>query len=378
MSAQRLHIAPKILSWVIERRGLDVAEYIQMDEKFKKWFKGELDPTFRQAEDFARSNYVPMGYLYLDEPPVETMPIPFFRSKKRKVENLNVMDIVKILGERQVWLSSYLRSENLGGLNFVCSANTQMDISTVANHMHDLLDLSQDWAFSFPTVDKAIKDITNRLENIGCVIVFGSTVGFNNARSIDVSDCRGFCLVDKDAPFIFINSKDSKQAQLFTLAHEFAHILLGYSAGVGSDDDMTLNVKEDFCDRLAAVFLAPKDLFVKMWKKECGNIDSLVKRFKISRWVVARRAKELGLMSDELYWSIIKQWKAVPLIEQKQKSGAVPFAIRAVRNNGRVFLVHLNNALSKQKIMHRDAYRLTGMKGDSFHSVVESKYFLGL
>lgn len=353
-------------------------EYCQKDEKFEKWLKGEQDPTFCQAEAFAKSNYVPMGYLYLDEPPVETMPIPFFRSKKRKIENLNVMDTVKILGERQTWLSGYLRSENLGGLSFVGSVNTSMGVGTVASRMHELLGLPQDWAFTLPTVDKAIKDLTDCLENIGCIVVFSSTVGFSNARSIDVNDCRGFCLVDKDAPFIFINSKDAKQAQLFTLAHEFAHILLGYSAGMGADEGMALGVKEAFCDRLAAVFLAPADLFMEMWKKTSGNIDVLVRRFKVSRWVVARRANELGLMSDDTYWSIVKQWKAEPIVEQKPKSGPVPFAIRAVRNNGRVFLVHLNNALSSQKIMHRDAYRLTGMKGDTFHSVVKSNYFLGV
>ena len=378
MSAQRLHIAPKILSWVIERRGLDVNEYCQKDEKFEKWLNGEQDPTFRQAEEFAKSNYVPMGYLYLEEPPVETMPIPFFRSMKRKVENLNVMDTVKILGERQSWLSGYLRSENLGGLAFVGSVNTSMGVGSVASRMHELLDLPQDWAFTLPTVDKAIKDLTDRLENIGCIVVFSSTVGFSNARSIDVNDCRGFCLVDKDAPFIFINSKDAKQAQLFTLAHEFAHILLGYSAGMGADEGMALSAKEAFCDRLAAVFLAPADLFMEMWKKTGGNIDTLVRRFKVSRWVVARRAHELGLMSDDAYWSVVNQWKAEPMSEPKRKSGPVPFAIRAVRNNGRVFLVHLNNALSSQKIMHRDAYRLTGMKGDTFHSVVKSNYFLGV
>lgn len=378
MGAQRLHIEPGVLSWVIERRGGDVNDYCRKDAKFDKWLKGEQDPTFRQAEEFAKSNYVPMGYLYLPEPPVETMPIPFFRSKKKKVENLNVMDTVRILGERQSWLSGYLKGENLGGLDFVGSANTSMSISSVASRMYELLDLPQDWAFALPTVDKAIKDITDSLENIGCIVVFSSTVGFNNARSIDVNDCRGFCLVDTDAPFIFINSKDAKQAQLFTLAHEFAHILLGYSAGMGADEGMELGAKEAFCDRLAAVFLAPADLFMEMWEKTNGNIDTLVRRFKISRWVIARRAKELGMMNEDTYWSIINQWKAEPVIEQKRKSGPVPFAIRAVRNSGRVFLVHLNNALSSQKILYRDAYRLTGMKGETFHSVVKSGYFLGI
>ena len=378
MSAQRVHIEPQILRWIIERRGLNVDDYCLKNEKFEKWLNGEQDPTFRQAEEFAKNNYVPMGYLYLTEPLVETIPIPFFRSTRRRVENLNVMDTVKILAERQQWLSNYLRSENFEDLSFVGSIATNMNVGLVASKMHEILDLPMDWAFSLPTVDKAIKDLTDRLEDIGCIVAFSSTVGFSNARSIDVNDCRGFCLVDKNAPFIFVNSKDAKQAQLFTLAHEFAHILLGYSAGMGGNEAMQLGAKEDYCDKLAAVFLAPADLFIGMWKKTSGDIDTLVRRFKISRYVVARRAKELGLLGEDKYWEMVNAWKAEPIVETVKRKGPVPFSIRAVRNNGRVFLVHVNNAVNGQKLLHRDAYRLTGMKGETFHSVVKSNYFLGV
>lgn len=352
--------------------------YSKKDPKFEKWLNGEQDPTFHQVEMFAKSNYVPMGYLFMDKPPVEAMPIPFFRSKRNKVENLNVLDTVRILGERQSWLSEYLKNESLGNLNYVGTVTANMNLGTVASNMHQLLNLSLDWAIALPTVDKAIKDLTDHLENIGCIVVFGSTVGFNNSRNIDVNDCRGFCLVDKHAPFIFVNSKDAKHAQLFTLIHEFAHILIGYSAGMGGNEEMQLNAKEDFCDRLAAVFLVPADIFMDMWGKTKGNIDILVKRFKVSRWVIARRAKELGLIDEERYWSLVNYWKTEPIAETVKKTGAVPFPIRAIRNNGRAFLVHVNNALSSQKLLYRDAYRLTGMKGDTYQTVIKSSYFLGV
>jgi Zn-dependent peptidase ImmA (M78 family) len=126
------------------------------------------------------------------------------------------------------------------------------------------------------------------------------------------------------------------------------------------------------------VFLAPADLFIGMWRKTSGNIDALVRKFKISRFVVARRAKELGLLEEDSYWNMINTWKSEPIVETIRKTGPVPFSIRAVRNNGRVFLVHVNNAVNGQKLLHREAYRLTGMKGETFHSVVKSNYFLGV
>ncbi|MBO4985127.1 MAG: hypothetical protein J6C87_05730 [Bacteroides sp.] len=101
MGIQRIHINPKIPSSGIERRGLDVNEYCKKDVKFEKWLKGEQNPTLSQAEKFAKSNYVPIGYLFFQEPLAETISIPFFRSAKKKMVNLNVMDTVKMLGERQ-------------------------------------------------------------------------------------------------------------------------------------------------------------------------------------------------------------------------------------------------------------------------------------
>lgn len=374
----RLNIEPKILSWVIERRGFDVAEYAQKNERFGKWLTGEAQPTFRQAEDFAKSNYVPMGYLYLSEPPKEIMPIPFFRSKKGKMVNLNVMDAVKLLAERQTWLSGYLRSENVEKLGYVGSVQTNMNISSVANSMHELLGLRPDWALSMTTPDKAINTLAGKMEELGCVVVFNSTVGFSTSRSINVTDCRGFCLVDSNAPFIFINSKDAKQAQLFTLVHEFAHILLGFSAGTGNEENMKISQEELYCDKLAAVFLAPADIFIALWKSTNGAIPEMVKRLKVSRWVIARRAKELGLMPDEEYWALVREWQTEPHVESARKSGPVAFAIRAVRTNGRSFLAHVNNALNSHKLLYRDAYRLTGMKGDSLQAVMKSDYYLGL
>ena len=376
MATARININPEMLIWAIERVGHNVDVFLARNPKVADWIAGIKKPTLKSLEDFAKRLYVPFGYLFLNEPPEEECPIPFFRSATNRQNNINIYDTVLAMQERQDWLSNYLRSEGFERLEFVGGVDPNFeDIDSTCIKLSRLLNLPINWAAEFRTVDDAIKSLTQRIEDMGIIICFNGVVGFNNNRVIPVKECRGFALIDDYCPFIFVNNKDAKQAQVFTILHELVHILIGYSAGYGDDDTETQQTSlELFCDKVAASFLVPKSLLLEEWEKLGENYDILTKRFKVSRYVIARRAKEIGLISETRFYYLYNKWnhESMPISSTKSGGSFIPMAIK---KTSRTFLVHVNNALSANQMLYMDAYRLTGLKGDTFHKVINSHDF---
>jgi hypothetical protein len=72
----RIPVAPEMIQWAVERAGRRPEEIPHAAE----WLSRDTSPTWRQMESFANAVHVPIGYLFLSEPPVERLPVPDFRT----------------------------------------------------------------------------------------------------------------------------------------------------------------------------------------------------------------------------------------------------------------------------------------------------------
>lgn len=358
-----------MILWGIERAGFQVDEFLQKNNSVKKWIDNIKYPTFKQLEQLAQKLYIPFGYFFLQSPPVEYISFPFFRSNNQNGNtkiSLNVYDTIKILENRQDWLIDYLKENEFSKLEFVGKYSVDDDYMSVVDNIRNYLGLDEIWASNFNTNESAVNRITELIENLGIIVTFNGVVGNNTKRKISVEECRGFVMVDEMAPFMFINNSDAKSAQLFTIIHELAHIWIGQSAGFDFRDFKPANnPKELFCDKVAAEFLVPSKIFKEKWE-ERPNFNELSKYFKVSKVVIARRALTLGFIDWRVFNRFYDEYKKASLEISKNKTSGGDFYVIAKKRISPTFAAHVNNGVRTGKLLYRDAYRLTGIKGDTF------------
>lgn len=372
--ADRVNIPQERYRWAIERAGFKVDDYIRDHPKvaLSEWMTGEKAPTVKQLEKFAQNVKVPFGYLFLDTVPEESIPFPVFRGEAGQSNHfdLNVYDTVNAIQRRQDWLEDYLVENEIETCNFVGSATLQIPIEETVAKLRKVLGLDSRWAFGLTKTEEAVKEMTQALEEACVFVAYNGVVGNNTHRPLKVSECRGFALVNKVAPYIFVNSGDAPVAQLFTLVHEAAHLMLGVSAGHADADTVPDDAIEQYCDAVAAEFLVPATVLRTVWN---SNIKDAARKFKVSELVVARRANALQLISKEEYKTFWQQYSNRSKYTRKVGNGG-NYLLTSVKRVGRLFAIHIRNAVTDRKLSYTEAYRLTGLYGDTYTEFMNGKY----
>jgi Zn-dependent peptidase ImmA (M78 family) len=207
------------------------------------------------------------------------------------------------------------------------------------------------------------------------MVVINGVVGNNTHRKLSDDEFRGFVLSDTYAPLIFVNGVDAKAAQMFTLAHELAHLWLG-QAGVFNLEALqpANNAVERFCDKVAAEFLIPTHEFKAAWS-EAERAEEpyqfLARQFKVSPLVAARRALDLGLIGKGKFLTFYRAYREDERRKKSKSDGGNFYATQGVRI-GKRFGDAVVRAVKEGRMLYGDAYALTGLRGRSFDKYAES------
>lgn len=367
MATAYAHVNPDILRWARERADLSLAMLAKKlqatEEKITAWESGQKPITMRKAMAFAEKTYIPFGYLFLKEHPVDKLPIPDLRTvdgEPMRKPSAELFKVVQTVLSKQSWYKDYQKDQDAKALEYVGRFTLNINHKTIVDDMRRELDVAP-----HPTRgrwEEYHNLLIKRIEDIGVLVMRQGNLG-HYTNPLHVSEFRGFAIADKQVPVIFINLADAPVARLFTLIHELAHIWIGQS-GVSDGAEATHRKEEILCNAVAAEFLVSEVEFGKLWQKLTDwrdNLPALEAHFHVSRWVLARRALTLNYISSVDYHRYITFLRKQYDERVKPIGGPNYYVTLKSQTSDRFARALLSETLSGSVLL-RDASNLLGVK----------------
>ncbi|MCB0310297.1 MAG: ImmA/IrrE family metallo-endopeptidase [Bdellovibrionales bacterium] len=370
-------VNPKMIVWARKKSGFDISgasKRMQVKpERLKAWEEGELRPTIKQAIKMAELYRRPLSVFYLESPPQDfSVAMTDFRRLSDADEGdfspELLLEIRKAQMRREIMIE-FLEEDGDYSFSYLDSISLIDNTEHVARKVRDLLDVSWESQQRWYSPNDALNGWKEAIENLN-VLVFHSA---HQGITLDPSEAHGFSISESLFPVIVLNSKDVHRRRIFTLLHEFVHLLL--DAGGVCDTWEYANAKniaqrtEVFCNQVAGAVLVPTSMLMAHtilhshnsqteWSDE--EIGALAQEFSTSTEVVVRRLLALGLVTADFYerkrQEYAKAWsKYKEEVKKDGRQGGPPHHRMVLRNNGKPFTRQIFSAYYDNKITLSDA-----------------------
>lgn len=312
------NVKPEILIWARESAGFSLSEAAsamgKSEDTLSSWEEGSTAPTIPQLRKLAQIYKRPLGVFYLQEAPKGFQVISDFRrlpSGHPRLFSPALTQEIRVAHQRRELALELLSDLDEEAKPFGLSFGLSIDPDTAAKMVREFLGLSMSNMNAYrgdASGREGFNSWRQRIENVG-VLVFQAT-------RITSEEASGFALAYDVLPTVVINRKDAPVRRLFSLAHEFAHLALRRSGVSDLDVDAARlpenSLIEVFCNRVAAAALMPTQIFMSEptitahgtamnWSDE--EIDTLAKRYNVSREAVLRRLLTFNRTTRDFYQS---------------------------------------------------------------------------
>lgn len=387
--SEKAIITPNVLRWARETSKMSVEEVaLKMkvtEEKIVLWESGDDFPTISKLEKFAEIYRRPLSVFYLPAPPADFQTLRDFRKTSDSREYSTALTfIIREIQSKQAWISDFLKSEAEEPLDFVGKFKGNNIPEIIAADIISTLDINLD--------DSGHDVLKYWVEKIESKRIFVSLTGNIHSRlKIDSDEVKGFALTDSYAPFIYVNSSDGKNSQLFTLIHELAHLWIdaGGVSGYRPTDFRAKNIHkfdpvEILCNRIAAEILMPqskiRSIFKNITSIESDAIEQISKKLKVSSLALIVRLLNLKIISDYQFKKFrnlfqIKYEEYLAAKQAKQKGAGGPdYYIMQIRKNSKAFTSYIYGNYKNGKISGSEANKLLNIKVSNFKKLEKALY----
>jgi Zn-dependent peptidase ImmA (M78 family) len=384
MASIKAKVTPELLAWARRSAGYALEEAAKKinnisAEKLAAWEEGIDQPTVKQLYKLAEVYKRPVGTFFLSELPQDfTIPRDFRRLPGE------VAGVYSPALRRQIRLAEERRGtalelfEDLGEEPpaFSLAATLDDDPDEVASRIREALGVDPAGQFSWrdPQRYRPFKQWRTRIENLG-VLVFQAT-------GVETQEMLGFSFAEPILPVIALNRKIRPNGRIFTLLHEFVHLMLSQSSICDIDEEQPRPPEEQrievFCNRVAGAALVPAELLLREeivaarpaarreWDEE--DIKALALRFSVSREVIVRRLLIAGRTTEEFYRHKRREYFQPPEVGDGQAGGPENRAVRALSTLGTSFITLV---LESHQQGHLTLSQVSGLIGERVKWVPE-------
>jgi Zn-dependent peptidase ImmA (M78 family) len=361
-----LPVKGEILEWARKFRGLSenqAADLLGMSVAELKAYESEDKPvTIGIFEKFAAKYELPQATLFRSTKPEEPPKPQDFRTLEGRKPS-DSFDFRIAVSNVRTLLSYYGRiatdDEDFRAPNLAFLSGHE-DPYSAGESERKRIGITPQAQFSWPR-NEAFRRWRVAMEMQG-INVF--------QQKFPLKNCRGFTMYDSaDAPAIVINkSEDSDVAKIFTLIHEYCHLLLRKP---GISDENSTNPVESYCNKFAAAFLMPTDalrLLLPQWPNrpvawDNDQIANWAARLKVSRMALALRLEQLGVAPNGFH----KKFKTRrPRSEPRQSTNRVDPTVRRLSDIGGNYTKSVMDALDRGVIDEVHAAEALGFGEHNF------------
>lgn len=348
------------LKYYVQNAQIPLADLHSEIDNLDKFLTGEKSPTFNQLSKLAKKLNIPTGLLLLKR----NVDIKKQRVEFRKLNaaepmsvSENLRDIIIDMRDKQ----DFLRSEIDYILDFIGTYTLNHDPMAAAEGIRERVGITKFFQAELKDNGKAIEYLRQKANNLGVFVFANGVVRKNTHRPLNVEEFRGFVLSDNKAPIIFINQKDSKTGQLFTIAHELVHLFIGEDDifTVVDTGDFTFDKVEAFVNKVTAELLVPTDSLLAF---DTIDTESLAKKFFVSEFVIARRLLSLNKISKTEYSQIVIELEKNIWPKKVKKEGNTGNYNNDIKfKTDKCFLAYVAQAVNHHRITYTDAFNIIGV-----------------
>lgn len=360
-------VEPSVLRWARETVGLiprAAARRIGVpDDRVEQWESGEIRPTVVQLRKAAAVYKRPIAAFFLPEPPTDFDTMRDFRRHAGAAAGSWTPELHgeyrRAITQRQYALELAELDEAPPAKSWRLPRLPSRDADLAAAARVALLAVAP---LPLPggrgDQYEHLNAWTAAVEESG-VLVMATMRG-----GVSTNEMRAFSLYFEQVPVIVLNGSDAPRARLFSLLHEYMHLVL-HTGGLcdtvtdlkATSPDRQLEAR---CNALAAATLMPAALVLKSahvvarvnhedaW--DYAALAAAAAPFGVSAEAFLRRLLTLGRVSHEFYEARREEFQAAYEHEQKKQAGRGNFYRNTARDLGKGYVRSVADAYRRRVI----------------------------